>query len=310
MYKFFLFFVTALFLLFNNISSTDAHLGNGPPFMKVNGVYSQTNPYNQGSSKLTMSWDTAPQKYLINKPITFTIDVPTLMSVTTIPLSFMKDVQFRWTVATGDNFEKKENKSTAGAAFTRTFTKPGSYLVIAEAKLPADTDYILINTIQVDVLPTADYKLPHASAYVGTHDNDPGSNVLLVSNSISDPSTKIQKYVWDLGDERLKTGATLDTKLERADTMGTETIFHRVIDGNGFIADVGFVVDKVGDKLRFDPYAPGKPLPVSVVSYDEAREHSSGSGGWNISLPQFTGVAVGVLLVAGVSWWVLFRRRK
>src|SRR3954467_836058 len=90
----------ALVLFFFLPVTASAHLGNGPPFMKVNGKYSQTNPYNQGSSTLTMSWDSAPETYLVNKPITFAIDVPVLMTATTVPVSFAKNIQVRWSVAT------------------------------------------------------------------------------------------------------------------------------------------------------------------------------------------------------------------
>ena len=116
-----------LFLFFFLPATASAHLGNGPPFMQVNGKYSQTNPYNQGSSTITMSWDSAPETYVVNKPITFAVDIPVLMAATTVPLSYAKDIQIRWTVAIGDNFEKKETKFETGQSFTRTFTKPGSY---------------------------------------------------------------------------------------------------------------------------------------------------------------------------------------
>jgi hypothetical protein len=300
----------ALVLFFFLPVTASAHLGNGPPFMKVDGVYTQTNPYNQGSSTLTMSWDAAPKHYLINKPVTFLIDVPVLMSATTLPISFAKEIKIRWTVATGDNFEKKENTSASGNAYTRTFTKPGSYLIIVEAKLPADSDYILINTIQVDVLPNAAYHTPAPSAYVGTQNDDPGKNVLFVSDTLNDPSTKIKRYIWDFGENQLHDGPSIDRKLDRANSMGTETIFHRVIDGNGFVADVGFVADKVGDKLQFDPFAPGKPLPIVVVTREEAAKHENNAGGMKMNVPEFVGVVVGVLVLAGMSWMLVFKKKK
>lgn len=301
----------ALFLFFFLPATASAHFGNGPPFMKINGTYSQTNPYNQGSATLIMSWDSAPATYLVNKPVTFEIDLPVLMAATTVPQAYMKDIKLRWSVATGDNFENKDTNYAEGATFTKTFTKPGSYLVIVEAKLPADTEYILINTVQTDILPTSSYKPPAPSAYVGTAFNDPGKNILLVSDSLTDPSTKVKKYMWDFGDGQLREGATIDRKFQRVNDMGTETIFHRVIDENGFMADLGFVASKVGDQLRFEPFASGKPLPVVVVTREEAAEKAGKPEGFKLSLGQFIASAVGVLFLAGLAWvWVLKKEKK
>jgi hypothetical protein len=300
---------TFLFFLFLLLpQNASAHLGGGPPFMKIDGKYSQTNPNNQGSSTMTMSWDTPPAAYLVNKPITFDLDVPVLLQATTVPPEYAKDIKIRWSIATGDNFEKKEDKYEYGTSYTRTFTKPGSYLVITEAKLPADSDYILLNTVQVDILPNSSYSLPVISITIGTHNDDPKQHVLLVSDSLVDPSTKIKKYLWDFSDDHLHEGTSIDQQFDRVDKMGVQTIFHRVVDENGFIADIGFQAEKINDKLHFESLTSGTKLPITIVPYDEASRRAGQTGPSKLS-PVFIALVVGALLLLGCAWWVVFKRK-
>lgn len=311
MVKFLLNLFFVLVFLFVVPLNTHAHLGGGPPFLKVNGKDAQTNPYNQGTtSAFTISWDTPPDVYLVNKPITFEINVLELMKATTISPDQANLIKIRWSVATGDDFETKDGKYVEGSKITKTFSKPGSYLVVIEAKLPNDSEYILINTVQIDVKPSVDYQLPFVTTYIGTQNDDPNKNVLLVSDATTDPTVKIKKYIWDFGDGKPRFESSVNRRFERVASVGVETVFHRVIDENGFVSDVGFYSQKVGNSIRFVPFTGNQNTPFVVGTYEEAQEKAKMPGKITLSMPAFIGLTFAVLFIVGGGWWLYLKKQS
>lgn len=298
-----------IFFFVNAPITAFAHLGGGPPFLKVNGKDADTNPLNQGASTFTIPWDLPPENYLLSMPVTFVIDVAELMKATTVPADLAKDIRFRWSIGTGDNFENKQNESSTINSLTKTFNKPGSYLVIIEAKLPKDSDFILIDTVQVNIVPEQSYQLPYASVFLGTQFDDVKKNVFLLSDSGSDASTTIEKYLWDFGEGKLEEGISVQRRFEKAETLGIEQIFHRVIDANGFIADIGFIAENRNDKIQFAPFNNEKNLLVTVGTYEEAAERA-GKTESKLSMPQFIGVAFGVIFALGAIMWLVIKYTK
>jgi hypothetical protein len=176
--------------------------------------------------------------------------------------------------------------------------------------LPADSEYILIDTVQVDILPSENYSLPFAYIYIGTQNDDPKKNVLFISDSTFDKSTRGKKYLWDFGDNALHEGRTINRKLEKVDNVGVESIFHRVVDQNGFIADAGFVAEKSGEKLQFTSFSNAKISPISVGTYQQAAE-KSGKAQNKLSIPQFLIAALAVFGVIGcIGWWLFKKANK
>ena len=298
-----------VFFFANSHVTVFAHLGGGPPFLKVNGKDADTNPLNQGASTFTIPWDLPPETYLVNIPVNFIVDVAELMKATTVPAELAKDIRFRWSIATGDNFENKQNESSTVNSLSKTFNKSGSYLVIIEAKLPKDSDFILIDTVQINIVPEQSYQLPYASVFLGTQYDDLKKNVFLLSDGGSDASTKIEKYLWDFGDGKLLEGISVQRRFEKAETLGVEQIFHRVIDANGFIADIGFIAENKNDKLQFSPFISEKNLLVTVGTYEQAAERA-GKTESKLSMPQFVGVAFGVIFVLGAIMWFVIKYTK
>lgn len=284
-----------------------AHLGGGPPFLKINGKDAQTNSLNQGASVMTIPWDNPPETYHINQPITFEIDVSELMKATTVPPEYANDIKIRWSVATGDNFEIKGESYDEGSRITKTIADGGSYLIIIEAKLPADSDFILINTVQINVLPSTEYELPFASVFIGTQFDDVKKNVLLVSDASTDPSANVKKQLWDFGDGILQEGESITRKFEDVETMGTEQVFHRVVDEQGFIADVGFMAENQNGKLQFLPFDNEKNLSVTVGTYQDAAVRA-GRAQNKLSVPAFLGVGSGIIVLIGIGWWLFLKK--
>src|SRR4051812_24154216 len=81
----------AAVLLFPGTAS--AHLGGGPPYFSVNGVDSQTNASYLSGPTFVMPLDFGPDKYLVNQPIQFKIDLTKLP----VPYEVAKESTFRWT---------------------------------------------------------------------------------------------------------------------------------------------------------------------------------------------------------------------
>lgn len=309
MVKFLVLLLTILSSFFLLPKAVHAHLGGGPPFLRIDGKFANTNTLNQGASVMQIGWDVPPERYLVNTPVNFEVDLPVLMAATTVPQEYVKDIKVRWSFATGDNFEKKDTAYEEGAKITKTFSKPGSYLVIIEAKLPADSDYIVVDTVQVDILPDKNYQLPSPYVYIGTQFDDPKKHVLMVSDSSADSSTSLKAFLWDMGDGNMQNGKSMNRRLEKAEATGVQPIFHRIVDANGFVADIGFVAESMDDKLRFIPFNSNSKLAVTVGTYQEASKRA-GTGVNKLSVPAFIGVSLGVILAIGAGWWFALRNRK
>ncbi len=89
--------MTILFISFFFLStsaSVFAHEGDGPPFVKVNDIYAQTNPLFEGiptEKGLIIPQDIAPHTYLVNTPIHLVID-PVQLG---LDPSTLNEVEFR-----------------------------------------------------------------------------------------------------------------------------------------------------------------------------------------------------------------------
>lgn len=289
-------------LLFANPSRVAAHAGGGPPFLKINGEYAKTNPYFQGTTTINIPQDNAPDTYLVGKPINFVIEVDVLLKQTTIPPADKEKISFRWSFTHGENFESGDKKYLYGEHITRTFTESRSYLLTLEAKSPVDKDYMVIDTVQIDILPSQSYQRPAISLFVGAEK----TKVLFLSQATFDQSVKFPKYVWDFSDGQLYPEMSITKDFSNLDTYAIGMIFNRVIDDKGFIADVGFSVYKSQDTLKFSPFSGMKEIPVNYVTYDQAVGFTEQSKKKNSVLPY----VIIVLVVGGVGMFFLVKANK
>lgn len=157
-YKFLISLLIVLFILFISSGKSNAH-GAGPSFLKINGKYSQTNPYyRSGALSLDVSQDISLDKYLVNNQINFEIDTSQLL----FSSNNIDKIEFRW------NFIRDNKNYKYGKYITYTYSKIGSYIVNIEAKIPGES-FIVINTVQINILPFLTYALPKSTITIGSN---------------------------------------------------------------------------------------------------------------------------------------------
>src|SRR5438309_10290416 len=95
-----------------------AHVGGGPPFVKVNGQYCPNDNYFQGSSTMNIPQDLAPGVYLPNQPIQFEVDLNRLVGQLSITSDFVNSLAFRWSFYQGDNLNERFGQDSPGETTT------------------------------------------------------------------------------------------------------------------------------------------------------------------------------------------------
>ena len=237
-----------LFLLLLVTPRSEAHVGGGPPFLKVNDKYAKTNPYFQGEAAFNVTQDLAPEKYPVSIPVHLEVDTTQLL----IPPDVAAHSTFRWTLATGDLFTDLSKSPKFGKAIDYTFPKVGSYLIILEAHAADETEFAVIDTIQLDIYKDSHYIFPKSAVNIFLKSNADSNPVTFISNATLDPSVKSVKDLWDLGDGKLKTGRSV-----QADYSGGQPLsymYHRIIDDHGFVNDMGIDVWDTKKKIEFHPF--------------------------------------------------------
>lgn len=306
-------FIFALFISsFFLPHSVLAHSGGGPPFLKINDKFAATNPYYQSTTLLNISQDIPPESYLVNKPITVAIDMDQLNKQTTIPTDLIDSMVFRWSLLEGDNFDKQVGSYTEGTDQTYTLKEPRSYLLKLEAKTSEDEDYVVLDTVQLNVLPTASYSLPKARVFIGVQDNDTQKPLLFVSQSTADKHSTIKTYLWSMGN-KIQKGKFIEQTFPSLSAYDTRMMYHRVIDSKGFNSDIGFAGEIAKGHMTFVPFTPMKSVAITQGSYAEAEklagnQAKSMSGLWGIGF-WFIGQII-ILSFTAILLTKLFQGKK
>lgn len=251
-------FSFALLLFFLSAPPSQAHVGSGPPFVKVNKDYATVNPLFQAvplDGGLIVPMDVTPAIYLVRTPISFSIDTIQLgLSVDTT-----NTMQFRWSFSKGGNFEEPAGPEIKGVTVNKAFENQGSYLVTVEGITPTQTEYILLDTILVHVGDTAELSLPQATIHIvsSMESKDPISFTNTTTGNFS-------SFLWDFNDGKVAKGksATYTSPHEYFYTP----VIARAIDEKGFIIDEGVLI--MGDKkgLHFSPLNSNKSDDFLTIS--------------------------------------------
>jgi hypothetical protein len=234
-----------------------------PYFLEEAGVY---------SADLVVPNDIAPKSYLVNEEILFEVD---LSEVKEAENAFVK-----WDFGNG--------KTAEGVIVRNIYGKAGSYIV----GINIETDGLdSSEKILVHILPKEDYRLPKAAIRVngqsGSVDNfnilefDLNNELELDGSESSAPDSRIAKFVWDFGDDKIAIGEKVSHQYELPQAFAT--VLLRVTDANGLISDTIVNVRNNGSNVQ--------------------RIHSSSSL-LSIILPTVLVVAI---IVGGLS---LFKRKK
>ena len=264
-------FLIAAVLTLLSPTKVSAHLGNGPPFLQVDNAYAQTNPYYEGPVTLNVPLDLVSNNFLPNQPINFRVVISRLQNQTFTPPGFFKNVTFRWSYDGGDNFDQSNGEYQYGNSAPYSFPHPQSYLIVLEAKSPLDQGFVVIDNVQINVVPSMGYKLPQPSLFIGTNALDPVKTVHLVSRPGLDPSVTSAHYLWDFGEGKLEGGKGIDHSFSGdIQKTGEGLIYNRVVDSNGLVADTGLQVENTKGKLNFHPFGNMTAVPVSYGTYAQS----------------------------------------
>ncbi|HSW96551.1 MAG TPA: PKD domain-containing protein [Candidatus Saccharimonadales bacterium] len=271
MKRLFLFLVTVYLLLTLTHKSVFAHVGGGPAFLEVNGVYAQTNPYFFNDPHINIPQDYTGKTYLVNKPIEVFIDLNQLL----VPPDIATKSTFRWT------FTEESTEYSFGVKQTHVYKKPGSYLLTLDVKAPGETQYTTIDTVQIDVLPNERYHMPKATMSIATNHRQSTKPLLFQSDFSVDTSTKVKEIIWGFGDGSIaKEKNALHTYINLQDYSTFPVIF-RITDANGFKSYAGVIVESVKGQLHFvDNLGRENTIPVSDTMTN--LKHSKNENNKNI----------------------------
>jgi len=265
-----IFFSAAAVIIFSanllNIGIPKAHAhGKGPPYVKLNGQYLTTNPIVNAmglgfapTGSITLGSDSTSSAYLINQELTFEIDETYFPNPYQQFNPFSKpsdqksmQVIYQWDFADG-------SKPVEGQTVTHTYTKAGTFVIDLKVKYPEKSpDFTPANTMQLDIVPSADYQRPVAKIKI---------NDKLVEDAMRDTVTikpalpipfdaslstgKLVKYQWDFGDEKSGIGKTIKHRYSR-DTYFPVPVL-RVTDENNLVSDAYVLLDL--------PFGGGNPI--------------------------------------------------
>jgi len=188
-------FIVSLYILHSTffITPVSAHLSGQPPYLMINGKYTNLYPVPVSSlENFSLPQDNAPENYIVDQKLSFIMEVDKLPA----PPEVVKKTTFTWDFGDG-------NKSV-GLSQTHTYTKPGSYFQIIYANDGSTPTPQLLSSVLINILPNPAYKLPTNIIRVNKLESkDPLTDVLkfpLTGNlqfeavASADPSSKIVSY--------------------------------------------------------------------------------------------------------------------
>ena len=229
----FVFLITVLIFL-STTQIASAHLIGQAPFFEVNGIYS--NFYAVPTTSLMdfpLAQDNGPANYLINQPITFKLDTSKLP----VPPEIIKISKFTWDFGDGEKGTGLDN--------IHRYKKMGSYMLSVYVDDGTNPTPQLLESIELQILPDKNYKLPKAAITLDQLSKPNRSNneyhlpmhtsVSFDGSNSSEGTSKIVSYFWDRGDGTSQTGNTFNYTYT-SDTRLAFVVL-RIKDANGFIAD-------------------------------------------------------------------------
>lgn len=235
MKKFLLLFLPLIFI-FNSIPVL-AHGVGLPPFYKINGQYAGSYPLQLAyvtSSSMEIPQDIAPENYLVNQPISFSIE--------TDKLPFSSDVAKKTTFTT----DFGDGTKSILLADSHAYSKIGTYILRLYADYGQEefkNNPQVIDTVYLNILPNKDYQLPNSIITVNDKKitNPQASLNLDLNNEIkfgvadNKSSSKIVQYNWDFSDDQASSQTSNVHKYKLPQYFATPML--RVKDANEFWAD-------------------------------------------------------------------------
>ena len=224
-----------------------AHPGGGPPFLKVNGVIANTNPYSP------LQEDNAPGKYIVGQNIEFRIDSKALG----VPQEIVDRSKFRW------SFEQGDTNYSYGISASHIYMDARTHIATLDVLAPDTTEYMNLDTVLINVVPDKNYQLPSVDISVQVPNLTSTTKAQFHAITIS-PHIQISRYVWSFGD------GSNDVTGESANHFYHGTDFAYLVslkatDSKKYIVYSGIIAGANKGKLYFEnPYNKNAKVTVTV----------------------------------------------
>lgn len=224
-----------LCFLFIVPSQVNAHLAGQPPYLRINGQYTNLYPVPVSSADtFNLPQDLAQGTFTVGEKLQFVMESDKLPA----PPEVIKKTTFTWDFGDG-------SPTLTGLQAEHTYTRMGSFVQIIYADDGTLSQPQLLSSVLINVLPSTDYKLPTPKIYVNQlSPDDPLTQPLKFDltkplqfdgSKSQDGTGKIVSYEWDMGDGTTKTSPLFQSSY----SSQTNQVFPvlRIKDENGFIAD-------------------------------------------------------------------------
>jgi hypothetical protein len=236
---------------------------------------------------------------LVNKPISLYVDTNQLL----VPPDIAAASTFRWTMAEGS----KEYKF--GQKLQYTYTKPGSYIMSLEVKAPGESDFLLIDTLQLDVLPYSNYKLPQAHISIATDHRQSKKPMLFQSTFSADPSTKVSAIIWGFGDGATSTKKDVLHTYTNLQDYATIPVIFRVTDKNHFSGYAGVILLANKGTLHFVNNL-GKENPIPVNDTIPIIQPKNEDLNKKMNFPLVAISAIIFIIICAILFFVIIKFKK
>lgn len=219
-----------------------AHSEESLPSLKVNKVYVDEYSVPLTSTKFNIPEDAAKNSFLVGEPISFEIDRERL----SVSDEIVQKAHLSWDFGDSQKAEGLKN--------SHAYDKPGSYIVTVDAQYDEIAGKQQLQSVLINVLPDAGYKIPKAvilvngkksaDSVVDTLKFDFGKELAFDASASKTGSSKIVEYIWDFGDG--ENGDGVSVKHRYSKDLIADQVFPvlRVKDENGFFSDSYIQISK------------------------------------------------------------------
>lgn len=262
-----------------------AHIANLSPFLSINGKLTGNNLHFYKTEALVIPMDVAPESYLKNQNLEFKIDISKIESD-----QASAEARFRW------SFDPNSKDFPEGTNVKHTYTEAGTYFVKLEMKTPNDQEFKTFNTIQLNVLPDKNYRLPNIR--IGTLGSDYKNGKPITFIPLIKPGTSsVKTLLWDLGDNQ--TSQEREVTKTFSNIKDPKFIYLRAIDSQGLVGDNLIDVSTEGNKVSFNRTYSVDAAFLPVFQRPKAK---------NNFLPLI--IAIGMLGVGGVVFFKFLKKSR
>lgn len=285
-------FGIVLLLLVFSPQKVLAHVG-GVPFLKINGQYTPANSayFSNPALKSEVPQDIGAEKYLVNKPINFEIDVNQIP----VQREMINQAVFRW------SFEEGSQEYSYGLKPKHTYSKIGSHLAALDIQAPGEKEFTPYDVIQLDVVDDPGYQLPTASIEVLAPVLKTAQPFTFKANFKTAQNAKIEAYFWFVEDQKTENKPEITATFTDKDFF--TLVFLSYQDEKGFRGYRAVWVEGTGGQINL-PFPPNSHDEVILAGDTPQTIKTKASSKINLWL-----VGLGVVLFLGVAG-LIFKKKK